>query len=104
MKSDFTSGEWKVYGESNTIYCNGKMVCQFFDKLEDDCENKEANARLISKAPEMLKALIDLVKNGNFFSSAIELDWEFCGKEFKETVIDIIEQAIGKTWEEINEL
>ena len=93
MKFDFTDGEWIVNGENDSIYVNGKAICFFFDKLEYDCENKQANARLISKAPEMLEALIELF-----------IEFEKDGQMVSDHIVKLIEEATGKKWEEINEI
>lgn len=69
--SDHSPTPWQLldYGELNQLYtdsndhtihisdANGKWICQFWSKREEDFENPVANARLMLVAPEMLEAL-----------------------------------------------
>jgi hypothetical protein len=112
MKFDF--GEWEVcdympeWDGEHDIAVRSK-------KKHKDCEmmycaisgasgNFESHARLISKAPEMLKALIYLTESSCFNCPE--------GETFNKTnckdcgimnYIKLIESATNKTWEEINE-
>ncbi|MDX9747441.1 MAG: hypothetical protein RBT57_02970 [Paludibacter sp.] len=66
MKTTHTPGPWKTnYSERYPEYDfvtgkNGEIICQFFSKSEEDYSNKEANAKLIAAAPELLEALREL--------------------------------------------
>jgi hypothetical protein len=53
---------------------------------------EEANARLIAQAPAMLKALIKTAREPE--------DYSYMYIE----IVDIIESATGKAWDEIREL
>ena len=61
----YTPGPWKISEHNDYIYSAdtpGKdifrldWICQFFYKTEDDMPNREANARLIVAAPDLLVA------------------------------------------------
>lgn len=103
---DFTPGPWYVmkggFGERpdhSTVYATGDELnfiatCADFATIKP--VNNLANARLIATAPEMLEALIDMVK-------AQERYCEFhnSNKNILNQRIAIIEKATGKTWGEI---
>ena len=57
-------------------------------------EEKEANACLISAAPEMLEALVGVL------DAAEERGYDYINKGHLKTVI---QKATGYTWEELNE-
>jgi hypothetical protein len=99
-KFDFTDGEWRVENPTSkkgfTVWCNidktGSMqiaetgYAMTFDK---------ANARLISKAPKMLKMLIELTK------SLEEVDGNFKNNIGGQKSVKLIESATGMKWEDI---
>lgn len=66
MEKEFkgTKGEWFVNGLF--IECEGEdgltTVCQFYDRFETEFEDAKSNAQLIATAPELLKALQNLMK------------------------------------------
>lgn len=66
-KYKFTKGKWEVVSDSDFIQSSDEIdktiVCQFFNKYEDYFDNKEYNAQLISKAPEMLEMLLVCLKD-----------------------------------------
>ncbi len=72
MKTKFTKGEWKDsnYAKGNIVSVfngNERLVanCMGYSTNTDNGEHiKEslANAKLIAAAPELLKALVDLIK------------------------------------------
>jgi len=68
METKHTKGEWIIKPSASELYSDiqtqdGKRICEcksygegFNDATEDE---REANAKLIAAAPELLKALID---------------------------------------------
>ena len=112
MKFDFTNGEWEVreniFVETAEIYSNEYGRVAIIDKTFPKGNKQiDANARLISCAPEILNSLIHNVNCGCYncpdsdvIISANEKQCNGCGY-FKD--IKLIEKATGKTWEEINE-
>jgi len=59
MKTDFTPGPWKQTG-TNVRTKDGGLICTVANHWADTTTplaEKEANARLISAAPELLEAL-----------------------------------------------
>jgi hypothetical protein len=90
-KFDFTEGKWKYvcFGDDiqiqNGIHALAKVYYQ-------PNEEHEANARLISYAPEMCKALVKYItflKNKKYYDP------------LTIPTIKLIEKATGKKWEEI---
>lgn len=105
MKFDFTNGKWEIEvaegyeTRSDEIICDEKFICC----CQSDPFDKEAqaNARLISKAPEMLKALIECVP---YFCNNKTCPQNSCDSNCHiKNKKQIIEQATGKKWEEICE-
>lgn len=123
MKFDFTDGEWyqsnfidqKKYSnmpdswkeknrieEKRRVYSkNGRLICRC-ESNWNDIEQDHANARLISCAPKMIKALIEIQK----LACKTCKDWteneqicDICHVNY----ISIIEKALDKKWSEINE-
>jgi len=101
MKFDFTPGPWHIAEkglgnkeEFPTVYAANEeliYVATCSDCLTREPTNNLANARLIATAPEMLEALISIVRTCDSFSRNVARD------EQKK----VIEKATGKTWEEI---
>lgn len=53
-----TQGEWEMSEGSDFVTAtNGDIICQFFTKDEGSMLNKEANAKLIAGAPELLEVV-----------------------------------------------
>jgi len=55
MKNEFTKGEWTLQRD-NSITVGESIICQMGSANNNDKE-KEANAKLIAAAPELLEAL-----------------------------------------------
>lgn len=51
-------------GEQGFIHApsTDQVGCQFFNKFEDDFDNASANQQLIAASPELLEALVGVVK------------------------------------------
>jgi hypothetical protein len=65
---DFTPGPWEAY-ETEIGYSVGKSDCEICDIVADfSAKEMEANAQLISAAPEMLKVLIELQECSEYWS------------------------------------
>jgi len=63
MEFKGTKGKWetfklqgKIIGVSTNLGINGNIICEM-PTMKNSCKNWEANALLISKAPEMLEML-----------------------------------------------
>ena len=109
MKFDFTNGKWEVCAydyKERYVECNNKLICQFHngDDMWEEFENHEANAQLISCAPEMIKALIEstLKIEKDLYNWDYDADSFYINMEkLYEKNISIIEKATGKKWSEI---
>lgn len=68
MKTKHTPGPWHLSAyrgkpDYDLIWDKSdRVVCQMFDKYEDNFTNYEANAKLIAAAPELLDACINSFK------------------------------------------
>ncbi|HEX7313325.1 MAG TPA: hypothetical protein VF297_05365 [Pyrinomonadaceae bacterium] len=58
-----TPGMW-VFDGSFVGTPAGQIICQMFNKREEDFENAEANARLIVMSPDLLDFVRDFVTEG----------------------------------------
>jgi hypothetical protein len=68
---------------SGTNETHPDIVCRFFDRDESDYPNKEANAKLIAAAPELLEALQRALN-------------DFKSQRWTEETYKVIEKAIKK--------
>jgi hypothetical protein len=73
----FLNGPWNIYADRTAQQMRGKCVAQIVK--QGNTEEREANARLIAAAPELLAALESLVSdaylslpNGNASTKAID--------------------------------
>lgn len=99
MKFDFTEGKWKgLHGDGINkkgniiIYSNDNHIANIIKN-----KNDSANARLIASAPELLQALIGLLKK-------IPQMKEYPGLLEILNIDDdikLIEKALNKPWKEI---
>jgi hypothetical protein len=64
----------------------------------------EANALLISKAPEMLKALIDMLTEAEYDHKNKPNSHRETFDGYYEREIKVLADATGKTWDELKEL
>jgi len=55
--SAHTPGPWKVYGTRSRTVWGEKAICTVHGTRNDIDEQRDANARLIAAAPDMLTAL-----------------------------------------------
>jgi hypothetical protein len=114
MKFDFTDGEWGgvCLNDINGCDCGyifnlgGATIVKVkvndplsknYERLQDTITLKQAKANqtLIACAPEMIKALIYMVKETN---ALFDVGWSGCDR-----IIQLIEKALDKKWSEINE-
>jgi hypothetical protein len=99
MKFDFTEGEWHSARIEN--HDPQKKPIEYYVCVDNeneiiticDCFGSESNARLIVCAPEMLKALIDLMTSPALASYRSAIN--------NSRYSELIEKATGKKWEEI---
>lgn len=96
MNFDFTQGKWEYNENISEIESDLNTICLFFNPNENEnLPNAEANACLISCAPEMLMALIENIKN---------YDFEKEGKYYDSNIESqrkIVEKATNKSWSDI---
>jgi len=90
-KLGITPGPWGgVHGEGTGVKSHSILSKKANKRL---CvTNKTEDALLISTAPEMLEALIEICNERTYLSY------------FQLEAIECIEKATGKSWEEIKEL
>lgn len=98
IKLKHTPGPWAVMAFSDFVDQTGaETICKFFDRNENNYRNKEANARLIATAPEMLDVLISelsfMVKTTHNDSNIDLLK--------KSNVAKVIEKATSQKIEDI---
>lgn len=88
METKHTKGEWEIHGynanghiligKSGQPHNTGKIVIVGWDCCGRDSEEWKANAKVISAAPTMLEALIDMVKwhgmRGGIYDSLLPLE------------------------------
>jgi hypothetical protein len=101
-KLGITPGPWEWNGfagiHGSDVECTRCANVYVEGEIELSQEEADANARLISAAPEMLEALIENM-----------MDWErTVGDENKledmRRTLDAIEKATGRTWQEVKEV
>ena len=70
MEFKGTKGQWEIFklqdkiiGISTNLGINGNIICEM-PTMKNSCKNWDANALLISKAPEMLEMLKYIVNEG----------------------------------------
>jgi hypothetical protein len=56
-KPAHTPGPWTADIDSGFIQSDSQIICQFWNKLEDDFPNKEANMLLAQAGPDLLAAV-----------------------------------------------
>ena len=53
----YTSGDWTISNCGDFIEANGELICQGFDKTEENFPNWEGNRGVLVAAPELLTML-----------------------------------------------
>lgn len=72
-KTKFSKGKWNIqYGNGCKIYSNNLLVC-LIKHGPNQTHGYEPNAQLIAVAPEMYKALSEIVKEIDSESGEIDL-------------------------------
>ena len=97
MKLKHTPGPWIPERDDNEgiifiLDDEGEDICLITNDESIFSEADEANARLIAAAPEMLDALIRLIKTIRSFQRNIKHDY----------AIEVIEKATGLKYEEVS--
>lgn len=99
--SKYTKGPWAVYHHESTdtytIHVAGRSWESWSIAGVDDCTQDEANARLISAAPDLLEALQSYslpIDMNNIAVSCIEFGNEAVEKELKRRAA--IAKALGE--------
>jgi hypothetical protein len=100
MSTKHTPGPWRVTSNSwevSTVYSTAGEVarCYIDSEVTEDTQDqwgpiKEANARLIASAPELLKALQDLMSDDGLWD---DMRWADCCDNAR----DAIAKATGST-------
>lgn len=88
MKTKFTEGEWIVDFDGNHVYTQknieGNIICESPDRSWiESYKNWEANARLISAAPDLFEALINIENDDNRIPATI---WEMRNKALNKAL------------------
>lgn len=64
METKFTKGKWEVDYETNSVITKadviGDIICDAPEYADDSMQKWQANALLISKAPEMFEILLKI--------------------------------------------
>lgn len=83
-----TKGPWKYNGNCTVMDSDGSVLTCFVHSFVEhgDTEQDYANARLAAAAPEMLEALINIVK---------VFPKDFTHIRFKNDAVNAIEKATG---------
>jgi hypothetical protein len=94
MEFKGTKGKWEVGSSKRSVVNNEKVIARmcFNDGLgifEND--EPEYNAKLISKAPEMLDTLKNLVSDFDNLLSEYDIEWQQAG--YLEHARQLIKQA-----------
>jgi len=94
-----TKGKWQidvdcptsVISKSETEQIDGNIICDAPVGWDLSMENWEANAKLISCAPEMLEVLKGLVSDVDGLLSEYDIEWQQAG--YLETARALIQKA-----------
>jgi hypothetical protein len=72
MEGKHTKGIWEVRTFNSdkiifrhAIHCNGTNICKIMRDDNDNSEEEQANAKLIASAPDLLEALVEIIKTCN---------------------------------------
>lgn len=112
----YTAGKWTLYNKPGTtaILIDGnqhKSLIQWdgFDSSSTPIKERGPNGRLIAAAPQMLEALVVIIKStyGDFYAKCSDEGWndDECKKKSLEWIkpwAEIIESATGMTWADLN--
>ena len=90
-----TKGGWELVNETQIAFSKDEFNtkdCDLYEHQYDLFEELQANAKLIAAAPELLKALLDLIKE----VKTLELSHGSDVEDYLEDELQQAKQAINK--------
>lgn len=93
-KPNLTKGEWEIKEDKYGPY----IGTQYDSICTVDTHNHDAKA--ISAVPEMIDVLMEILEEGSFYNSAIELDFNADGEIIEHKIRKALKKA-GCTEDEI---
>jgi hypothetical protein len=76
--SEHTPGPWRYMQGTHSVYTvDGKAIALAYGPRGIACGWRDANARLIAAAPDLLEALKRLCSHGTRDHAQIAADWDF---------------------------
>jgi len=95
----YTKGPWKIRESGGCVCSNNKTICQLIE-IDDGAlsitPEVAANARLISKAPDLLQCCIDSLTYLSTVTGEIDEDCALSTKKLQKKLQKVFKQTLGK--------
>ena len=103
METKHTKGEWnykkfditKIQYSYSIQSSNGDTICKMLRDDSDDNKTEEANAKLIAASPDLLEALMELIKDCN--PKDVDANKTFLGVKMPSDYVGSISIPSGKS-------